>query len=171
MTGVQTCALPIWEPYLRIRPDGVWVNRRSPATFLNRTSTPDAAAPDDLDPSADPRWARVSRTSVCGSWGAVAGSLRYFADRFGIPRASIEGTQLSMDLVYQYAERHAPALALDAERKQSPVLLERRVTYHGFELSREREPLPEFPVELADAARTLVADGLPEGRRDRARRR
>ncbi|MFO0093345.1 MAG: helicase-related protein, partial [Gemmatimonadaceae bacterium] len=39
--------------------------------------------------TADGHEARVSKTSVCGSWGAVAGSLRYFADRFGIPRASI----------------------------------------------------------------------------------
>src|SRR5207237_7946425 len=44
--------------------------------------------------TADGREARVSRSSVCGSWGAVAGTLRYFADRFGVPRASIEGTGL-----------------------------------------------------------------------------
>src|SRR5947199_1757987 len=44
--------------------------------------------------TADGREARVSRGSVCSSWGAVAGSLRYFADRFGVPRARIEGTQL-----------------------------------------------------------------------------
>src|SRR6266496_1785239 len=41
--------------------------------------------------TADGREARVSRSSVCGSWGAIAGTLRYFADRFGVPRASIEG--------------------------------------------------------------------------------
>src|SRR5439155_1695290 len=33
--------------------------------------------------TADGREARVSRSSVCGSWGAIAGTLRYFADRFG----------------------------------------------------------------------------------------
>ena len=44
--------------------------------------------------TADGREARVSRSSVCGSWGAIAGSLRYFADRFGVPRAAIEGTQI-----------------------------------------------------------------------------
>ena len=47
--------------------------------------------------------ARVSKTSVCGSWGAIAGELRYFADKFGRPRASIEGTQLPMDLVRRFA--------------------------------------------------------------------
>lgn len=113
--------------------------------------------------TVDGHEARVSKTSVCGSWGAVAGSLRYFADRFGIPRASIEGTQLSMDLVRQYAERHPPELALDSERKQSPVLLRRRVTYYGFELSRESEPLPEFPPELAAGARHLLAEAAARG--------
>ena len=44
--------------------------------------------------TADGHEARVSKTSVCGSWGAIAGTLRYFADRFGVPRAGIEGTQL-----------------------------------------------------------------------------
>ena len=33
--------------------------------------------------TADGQEARVSKTSVAGSWGAVAGTLRYFADRFG----------------------------------------------------------------------------------------
>ncbi|HKP30611.1 MAG TPA: helicase-related protein, partial [Gemmatimonadales bacterium] len=45
--------------------------------------------------TADGREARISKTSVAGNWGAVAGELRYFADRFGTPRASIEGTTLS----------------------------------------------------------------------------
>ena len=101
--------------------------------------------------------ARVSKTSVCGSWGAVAGSLRYFADRFGVPRASIEGTQLSIELIKQYAQRHPPELALDPDRKQSPVLLRRRLTYFGFELARESEGLDEFPTEHAQGARHLLA--------------
>ncbi len=113
--------------------------------------------------TADGHEARVSKTSVCGSWGAVAGSLRYFADRYGIPRAAIEGTQLSMDLVRQYAHRHEPELALDADRKHSPVLLRRRVTYYGFELSRESEPLPVFPPEYAAGARHLLAEAAARG--------
>ncbi len=113
--------------------------------------------------TADGHEARVSKTSVCGSWGAVAGSLRYFADRHGVPRAGIEGTQLTMDLVQKYAHRHAPELTLDAERKQSPVLLQRRVTYYGFDLSREMEPLPVFVGEHAEGARQLIADAAARG--------
>jgi len=113
--------------------------------------------------TVDGQEARVSKTSVCGSWGAVAGPLRYFADRFGVPRASIEGTQLPIDLIKQYAKRHPAELAFDAERKHSPVLLRRRLTFFGFELSRESEPLPEFPDELATAARRLLADAAARG--------
>src|SRR5207245_2539364 len=58
--------------------------------------------------TADGREARVSRGSVCGSWGAIAGTLRYFADRFGVPRASIEGTQLPERALGRYARRGEP---------------------------------------------------------------
>jgi len=39
--------------------------------------------------TADGHEARVSKTSVAGSWGAVCGTLRYFADAYGNPRAAI----------------------------------------------------------------------------------
>lgn len=106
--------------------------------------------------------ARVSRTSVAGSWGAVAGTLRYFADRHGVPRASIEGTQLPMKMVRHFAERHAPVVVLDTDRTSSPVSLERRVTWHGFELSRESEPLPVFG-EYARDAHILLAEAAARG--------
>jgi hypothetical protein len=51
------------EPYLRIGPDGVAHNRRSPATYLNdpRTekrlsSRTSVAMPGDVDPAAPPEW-------------------------------------------------------------------------------------------------------------------
>src|SRR5690606_38633487 len=65
--------------------------------------------------------ARVARTSVCGSWGAVAGSLRYFADRFGIPRASIEGAQISFDRIKRYATYGPPGLVYEPRRKHPPL--------------------------------------------------
>ena len=104
--------------------------------------------------------ARVSKTSVCGSWGAIAGTLRYFADKFGIPRAAIEGTQLPGDLVRRYATRHVPRLVYDPGRKERPFALESKVTYFGFELEHEREPLSEFPPEYAAEARHALADAL-----------
>jgi hypothetical protein len=108
----------------------------------------------------DGQEARVSKTSVCGSWGAIAGELRYFADRSGIPRASIEGTQIPYDLVRRYARRGAAQLAYDPARKRAPLVLRRTVEYFGFELEREIEPIESFPPELVDDARRLLAESL-----------
>jgi len=107
--------------------------------------------------------ARVSKTSVCGSWGAIAGEIRYFADKFGIPRASIEGTQVPMDLVRRYARVGEPELIFAPERKRTPLALRRRVQYYGFDLGYEIEAVDEFPAELRDQARRLIAEALARG--------
>jgi len=107
--------------------------------------------------------ARVSKRSVCGSWGPIAGDLRYFADKFGIPRASIEGTQIPYDLVRRYAHVAEPELSFDPERKRSPLVLKRRVTYYGFDLDREIEALDEFPSGMEEQARHLIAEALARG--------
>lgn len=107
--------------------------------------------------------ARVSKTSVCGSWGAIAGTLRYFAGRNGEPRAAIEGTQIPMDLILRYATRSRPELIYDPHRKHDQLLLASRVEYFGFELEREVEPVREFPPELAGEARHLLAEAVARG--------
>ncbi|PYP80859.1 MAG: DEAD/DEAH box helicase [Gemmatimonadetes bacterium] len=107
--------------------------------------------------------ARVSKTSVCGSWGAIAGELRYFADKFGRPRASIEGTQLPMDLVRRFATSDDATIEYDAERRKAPLVLKRRVEYFGFELEREIEAVDEFPPGREDEARKVLADALARG--------
>jgi uncharacterized membrane protein YgcG len=107
--------------------------------------------------------ARVSKTSVCGTWGAIAGELRYFADRFGNPRASIEGTQLPMDLLRRYATSDDATLEYDAERRKAPLVLRRRVEYFGFELEREIEAVDVFPPGREEEARQVLANALARG--------
>jgi hypothetical protein len=107
--------------------------------------------------------ARVSKTSVCGSWGPITGELRYFADKFGNPRASIEGTQVPYDVLRPFASVSEGEIVYNADSKRSPLLLRRRVTYHNFELEREVEPLDEFPPELAVRARHALAEALARG--------
>jgi ATP-dependent helicase HrpA len=107
--------------------------------------------------------ARVSKTSVCGSWGAIAGELRYFADKFGNPRASIEGTQVPADFIRKYAQTGDAELTYDPERKHAALSLRRRVTYYGFELEREIEVVDAFPPELAQQARHVLAEALARG--------
>ena len=113
--------------------------------------------------TADGGEARVSKTSVAGSWGAVSGRLRFFADPYGNPRAAIEGTTLPHGLVRRYATSSAPALVFDANHKNSPLAVERRVEYFGFELDRERVPVQEFPPGSEKEARRVLADALARG--------
>jgi hypothetical protein len=47
------------EPYLRVGPDGVFENVRSPATYLNRERYL-VEAPPEADPDAEPEWEQVS---------------------------------------------------------------------------------------------------------------
>ena len=105
--------------------------------------------------------ARVSRTSVCGSWGAVAGTLRYFADRFGIPRASIEGTQIPLDLLRANAIRGEGKVVYDPHNRRAPLVLTTRVEYRGFELEREVEGIAEpWPEELRGPVRQALAAAM-----------
>jgi len=117
--------------------------------------------------TADGREARVSRGSVCGSWGAISGLLRYFADRFGNPRAGIEGTQIPERLVQRYARRGSPAVEFDERRGRGGgrLVAVRTVEYFGFLLEREVEPLANpFPARLAEAARGALVAAVLEGR-------
>jgi ATP-dependent helicase HrpA len=113
--------------------------------------------------TADGEEARVSKSSVCGSWGPIAGDLRYFADRFGVPRASIEGTQIPLDVLRRYAKRGSAEIVYDPYRKHSSLALRRRVQYHGFDLELEYEPVDEFPPELEAEIRRTLANALARG--------
>lgn len=89
--------------------------------------------------------ARVSRSSVAGSWGAVAGTLRYFADRWGVSRAAIEGTQIPMDVIRKYATRGAGTLVYQPRRHGAPYAMQYPIVYRGFALELEREAADETP--------------------------
>lgn len=113
--------------------------------------------------TADGGEARVSRSSVCGSWGPIAGVLRYFADRSGTPRAGIEGTQIPMHLIRRYATRGVSEIAYDPKRKGGTLVLKRTLEYFAFELEREVEAIEEFSPEIADRARKALAEALARG--------
>ena len=107
--------------------------------------------------------ARVSKTSVAGSWGAVSGVLRYFSDPYGNPRAAIEGTTIPLGLIRKFATSSPATLVFDGRHKNAPLALERCVTYFGFELEHEREAVHEFPRGMEDDARRVLADALARG--------
>jgi hypothetical protein len=114
--------------------------------------------------TADGQEARVSKTSVAGSWGAVAGTLRYFADRFGVPRAGIEGTTLPYDLIRRHATWGAPTVSVGGPRRHQRLTVSRDLSYFGFHLETETELLEgDIPVELRPAALDALTGALLAG--------
>jgi hypothetical protein len=55
------------EPYLLVGRRGVFENRRSPATYLNRTRNGKTRVPSSADPAAAPEWDRVA-TGTTARW-------------------------------------------------------------------------------------------------------
>ncbi len=113
---------------------------------------------DDL--TSDGQFASLSRTSVCSGSGAVAGTLRYFADRHGVARASIEGTQVSFERLRRHAKREAVELDYNARRPSTPLVRTQKLSYFGFVLESHSQPIEEFPPELAAQARQVLAGAL-----------
>ena len=112
--------------------------------------------------TADGTRVRISDASMC-SGGAVAGPIRYFADRFGNPRGAIEGTTIPLTLMRRYAQREGPAVSYRRERKGARLVASESLTYCGFVLDRRDQPVREFEPQLLDAIRTALADGLIQG--------
>jgi len=114
--------------------------------------------------TADGQEARVSKTSVAGSWGAVAGNLRYFADRFGVPRAGIEGTTLPYDLIRRHGAWGSPSVSIGGPRRHQRLAVSRSLSYFGFHLETETELIEgEIPRELLPAALDALTDAVLAG--------
>ncbi|UCD23829.1 MAG: DEAD/DEAH box helicase [Gemmatimonadota bacterium] len=107
---------------------------------------------------------KLSRSSVCNRHAAVAGTLSYFADRFGVPRAAIEGTNIPFRTIQRYAVRGDPIVEFHSTPRRSGLVQACRTEYFGFELERERSWLGgEFPQDLASRARETLARALVDG--------
>ena len=107
--------------------------------------------------------ARVGRSSMCGPEGAIVGELRYFADRHGVPRASIEGTQLSIERLRKWAKAGAVEVDYDPHRPASPLTATTTREYFGFILERRTETLKTFAPELVGQIRQTLARAVAQG--------
>jgi ATP-dependent helicase HrpA len=115
--------------------------------------------------TADGDRARLSDSSVADRYEAVAGVVRYFADRFGVPRGAIEGTNVPFELIKRYALRGQPSVEFKEFRRGEGLAIVQSTEYYGFVLARERRPLTgEIPEELLSAAREAMARALLEGK-------
>ena len=107
---------------------------------------------------------RLSRSSTCNSHSAVAGRLSYFADRFGMPRAAIEGTNISYRTIERHSIRGDPVVEFHTTHNRTGLVTARRTEYFGFELDRERSWITgKFSLELVAQARVVLAQALVDG--------
>ena len=107
---------------------------------------------------------KLSISSVCSAHSAIAGRLSYFADRYGTPRAAIEGTSIPRDLIQLYATRGEPEIELRNRRGRPRLSLVHASKYAGFLLERRRAAITErFPEGLEDATRRELARKVVEG--------
>jgi len=107
---------------------------------------------------------RVGKNSFASSWGAVAGNIRWFADRFGVARASIEGTTLTHDQVRRHSTWERPKVIVSGPRKHQGLAITRKRVYFGFFLEDGLEEIRgEIPKELRPAAADSLARALLEG--------
>lgn len=114
---------------------------------------------------ADGRPVRISRGSMCGAFGAVAGTVRYFADPNGVARAAIEGTNIPFEVIKRYAAHSGRIIEYREDRKHRGLMVAQKTEYAGFELERQRSPVPDpFPEDLAEGARDALVGALIEDR-------
>lgn len=159
--GTASVYRSLEQPLPRTMPYASRELRQSFAELLARVMPFDLVIDEH---TADGQEVRVSKTSVAGSWGAIAGTIRFFADRFGVPRASVEGTTIAYDLIRRHATLGPPTIVLTGPRKHQQLALSRRLTYFGFELETDIEPLNDrIPPELHEAVRRGLAQALLEG--------
>jgi hypothetical protein len=139
-------------------------DRRRRARFVDLVAR---IAPFDLvldEQTAHGQPARIAKTSVAGSWGAIAGTLRYFADRFGVARASIQGTTIPYDLLKRYAVEGPASVVVTTHRQKQGLAIERSRRYFGFELARSIDPIEgAIPDEWREQAHDVLADALLAG--------
>jgi len=117
--------------------------------------------------TVDGQSVRISKTSVAGTWGAIAGSLRYFADRSGVARASVEGTTIPYDLLRKYAVASPPTVVLTRHKQRQELAITRRLEYFGFRIESGLDRIRgEIPAEFLGVARDTLATALAAGEVD-----
>jgi hypothetical protein len=106
------------EPYLRIGPNGVFRNQRSPAVFWNSKANQNTteSPPASFDPKAEPQWRRIS-TSTVARWtdhrahylgGTPSGGGSQVVLRWQIPLRH-EGRGVALTGVTRYLPPPSPA--------------------------------------------------------------
>lgn len=127
------------EPYLRFSPDGTYVNRRSPAVYLNQDRYAKTKVPDSASSAAPPLWERLTRAQIW-AWH---------------------------DHRVHYLSPTPPKLIRDAPRKSHhlfnwnvPATTDGKAFVIKGSLDYTPPPNPSFPVALVIALAILIGAGM-----------
>jgi hypothetical protein len=80
-----------------------------------------------------------------------------------VPRAAIEGTQIPRGLIRANAIEYPSEIVFVPDRAQAPLARRSRVTYAGFDLEKEDEPVREWRGADGPHARHALAAALARG--------
>ena len=122
--------------------------------------------PFDLVIDEETSWGEevnVSKTSMCRSYGAVAGEIVYFADKMGRARGSISGSNIPNEMVWEFARPGEAEIVYDASHRRAPLRLRRAKEFHGFVLESDDEGIAAFPKGMEDQARRALAAAVASG--------
>jgi hypothetical protein len=107
------------EPYLRVGPRGVFENRRSPATSINRSITIERAPPADADPTAPPEWRQIS-SGTTARWHDHRAHFMGDDDPPAVARAPDQR---------RVVDNFEIPLEVGGEQGNEPVVVEGRIVY------------------------------------------
>jgi len=152
------------EPYLRITPEGVDVNTRSPAAYVNKTIDGRTAPPKDADADAEPSWRRQSSEPVArwhdhrAHW-MEAGSPPAVQDD---PHSAHRISTWTVDLVADGTTVKATGTLDYLPPPAAPVWWAGMLVAAGAValLGRWRHGLPVLGAALAVAGAAELADGI-----------
>ncbi len=96
-----------------------------------------------------------------GVYGVVVGEIRYWTDRRGTTRSSIEATQIPRELVEKYAQRQVENVRYVAA--EDMVEVEYKLIFGGEEVGQMTEQKKEVEKEVIEQAISVFAEALAGG--------
>jgi hypothetical protein len=127
------------EPYLRFGPDGIYVNSRSPAVFLNQDRYAKTPVPASSSTTARPQWQKLTGGEV---WAWHDHRIHYMSP---VPPVQVRNAPRSRHEIFPWK------VAATANGKR--FFITGRLDY-------QPPPKKGFPVGLAIALASLIAVGM-----------
>ena len=127
------------EPYLRFSPDGIWVNVKSPAGYLNQDRYAKSPVPKSASPDAKPKWEELTGGDI---WAWHDHRIHYMSP---IPPKPIRDSPRKPHHVFDW---------------KVPVTANGKRFYITGSLDYKPPPKKGFPIGLAITLASLIGVGM-----------